>query len=310
MKKIITIFLLLTILLTVLLSLTGCDNQVNNDDIKAKITQELNYLDTKISNILNKLNNISLQNYTITSEEITLGQKSSSGSSEGNSSGGGESSGGSGSSGPESEGKQEQSSSQNQSGSESNQSNITTTKMEPESILESDENDIDWKSIKNEIEIINEAWGVIILDLSTLNVNNDDILGFSSALDDSILSIKDEKKPESLTKLAKLYSFIPKIERGISAENSIQNIKQVKSYVINAYSLVETGDWAGIQTNIAQSEETFNNLINDMEYMKDKEYKVNKTYVLIKELQNSLGYKDKKIFYVKYKNLMESINVL
>ena len=47
-----------------------------------------------------------------------------------------------------------------------------------------------------------------------------------------------------------------------------------------------------------------------MEYMKDKEYKVNKTYVLIKELQNSLGYKDKKMFYIKYKNLMESINTL
>ncbi len=310
MKKIITIFLLLTLLLTVILGLTGCDNQTNIDDVKSKITQELNYLDTKIINILNKLNNISLQNYTITSEEISLGQKSSSGSSGESSSSGGESSGGSGSSGPESEGQQEQSNSQNQSGSESNKSNITTTKMEPKSVLESDENDIDWKSIKNEIEIINEAWGVVILDLSTLNVNNDNILGFSSALDDSILSIKDEKKPETLTNLAKLYSFIPKIENSISAENSTQNIKQVKSYVINAYSLVEQDNWTEIQTNISESEETFNNLINDMEYMKDKEYKVNKTYVLIKELQNSLGYKDKKMFYIKYKNLMESINTL
>ncbi len=310
MKKIIAIFLLLTLLLTVILSLTGCDNQTNRDDVKSKITQELNYLDTKIINILNKLNNISLQNYTITSEEISLGQKSSSGSSGESSSSSGESSGGSGSSGPESEGQQEQPNSQNQSGSESNKSNITTTKMEPKSVLESDENDIDWKSIKNEIEIINEAWGVVILDLSTLNVNNDDILGFSSALDDSILSIKDEKKPETLTNLAKLYSFIPKIENSISAENSTQNIKQVKSYVINAYSLVEQDNWTEIQTNISKSEETFNNLINDMEYMKDKEYKVNKTYVLIKELQNSLGYKDKKMFYIKYKNLMESINTL
>lgn len=299
-------FLFLILLMVFFMVLTGCSkNETTSEDTKSKVVQELEYLDSQIVSIANKLNNISMRDYTISSEEVSLGEENSGGSS-GELSNGGSSSSGGGSSGSQ----QKESSSQSGSGGGSEKSNITTTQMELKTVLSSNESDIDWNSIKSEIEIISEAWGVVILDLSSLNVDNNDILGFSSTLDDSILSIKDENKVDTLTNIAKLYSFIPKFERAISSQSSTQNIEQVKSYIINAYSLVEQDDWTGIETNIFECENTFKNLLNDMEYIKDKEYKVNRTYVLIKELQNSLPYKDKKLFYVKYKNLMESVNSL
>lgn len=307
MRKNKIIFPILVALTIFVITLSGCSNNKENEDMKSKIARELDYLDTQIISILNDLNNISLQSYTVTSEEITLGENGSSG---GSSSGGSSSQSGSSSEGSSQGSEQKQSSSQGESGSSKQKSKTTIMKMEPKNVLSSDENDIDWNSIKNNIETINEAWAVVILDLSNVNVDNNDILNFSSTLDDCILSIKDEKKADTLTNIAKLYSFIPKFERGISAENSVQNIKQVKSYIINAYSLAEKDDWIAIGNNISECEKTFKNITNDMEYMKDKEYKVNRTYVLIKELQNSLTYKDKKLFYVKYKNLMESINTL
>lgn len=307
MRKNKIIFPVLVILSVIVITLSGCNNDTGNEDMKSKIARELDYLDTQIISILNDLNNISLKNYTVTPEEITIGEDGSSG---GSSSGGSSSQSGESSEGSAQGSEQKQSSSQSQSASDTKESKITIMKMEPENVLSSDENDVDWNSIKNNIQTINESWGVIILDLSNMNVDNNDILNFSSTLDDCILSIKDEKKTDTLTNIAKLYSFIPKFERGISAENSTQNIKQVKSYIINAYSLVEKDDWTAIGNNISECEKTFKNITNDMEYMKDKEYKVNKTYVLIKELQNSLTYKDKKLFYVKYKNVMESINTL
>lgn len=75
-----------------LIILTGCSNDQSAEDTKSKISQELDYLDTQIVGILNKLNNISLQNYEITSEEITLKENSTSGSQGGGSSTGGSSS--------------------------------------------------------------------------------------------------------------------------------------------------------------------------------------------------------------------------
>lgn len=73
-KAIITI---LIFILTILLLLTGCSSKQTPEDTKEKVIQELDYLDGKIISILNKLNNISLQNYEVTSKEITMGKEES-----------------------------------------------------------------------------------------------------------------------------------------------------------------------------------------------------------------------------------------
>ena len=320
-KKKILLFLLLSIIAVV--SLTGCSGDADGEDIKSKVSQELDYLDTKIAGMLNKLNNISIQNYTITSEEVSLTEPKSSGSSGGNEqSGGGASSGQEGQGGSQG-GSQEQGGSQgggsqgqgssqgggsSQGSSKSN--NVTAMQMEAKTILNSDQSDIDWNSIKTEVEILDEAWGVILLDLASLNVNNDDVLNFSATLNDCILSIKDEDKEKSLSNLAKLYSFIPKYETSISAANDKQIIKQTKSHIVNAYSVIEKDDWNGAKNSLSQAEETFKSITNDIDYIKNNEFKVNKTYVLLKELQNSLSREDKKLFYIKYRNLIESVNML
>lgn len=312
MKKNKIIIPILFLCIINLIVLTGCSSKGKTSDTsKDKVIQELDYLDGQIIGILNKLNNITLENYTVTSEETSLTESTSTGGDNGNSG----SSGGSGSSDSSGGGSNqssgvEQKQSSSQSGNSEDKSSITASQMEAKTILESDENDTDWSSIKSEIEKISNSWAVILLDLSNFNIDSNDVLSFSTTLDDSILSIKDENKEESLVNLAKLYSFIPMYERAISAENSVQNIKQVKSYIMNSYAGVEQENWNDVEFNISECEKTYKNIINDMEYVKDKEVKVNRTYVLIKELQNSLGYKDKKLFYIKYKNLIESINAL
>lgn len=279
--------------------LTGCSNDASTEDTKQKVAQELDYLDTKIISIINQLNNISLQNYEVTSKEVTLGQDESG---SGDSSKTGE--------GSQSSEQKESSNSQEQSSGESQKSNITTTQMESNTILESDQNNIDWKTIKTEIEEISSTWGVILLDLSSLNVNNDDILGFSRTLDNSVLSIETENKIDTLKNLSSLYSYLPKYEQSISYSTSNQNVKQVKSNLLNAYSFVDQENWVEVGTNINECAKNFQNILNDVNFVKDNEYKVNKTYILLNELQNSLEYKDKKLFYIKYKNLLESINTL
>lgn len=297
-KKIKNVFAIFIIICT--LTMTGCTKEDNNKkELKRKVGEELNYLDTHIISLINDLNNISLENYKVSSERVEMqeeSQKLSTGSV-----------GGEEKTTTQKEGQQ--SSGQSESGKNS-ESNINTTKMEPNAILASNKEEIDWERIKYEIESLNEAWTVILLDLYSLNVNNDDVVAFSTAIDSTIISIKNENKQDSLINLAKLYSYIPIYEKGISAENNIQNVKQTKSFLINAYSVVEQGNWYEIQTNINECEKTFKNVVNDIEFASKNEYKVNKTYVLIKELQNSLDLQDKEVFYIKYKSLLESVNTL
>lgn len=298
-KKFKNIFAILIIICT--LTMTGCTKNDDDDkkELKRKVGEELNYLDTHIISLINDLNNISLENYKVSSERVEMqeeAQKLSTGSV-----------GGEEKTTTQKEGQQ--SSGQSESGKNS-ESDINTTKMEPNAILASNKEDIDWQRLKYEIESLNEAWSVILLDLYSLNVNNDDVVAFSTDIDSTIISIKNENKQDALTNLAKLYSYIPIYERGISAENNIQNVKQTKSFLINAYSVVEQGNWDEVQTNINECEKTFKNVVNDIEFARKNEYKVNKTYVLIKELQNSLDLQDKEVFYIKYKSLLESVNTL
>lgn len=281
--------------------MTGCAKKDDKKDLKEKVSEELDYLDTHIISIANSLNNISLENYTITSQRVEVEEKSKK-SSSGNSGGNQET--GTGQSGQGSSEKSQD----NQNSQKNN--NINTTKMETNSVLDAIKSDIDWNSIKYDIENLNQSWSVILLDLYSLNVSNDDIIAFSRELDNCIISIKNENKIDSLNNIVRLYSYIPIYERAISAENSMQNIKQTKSFLVNAYSFVEQGNWSEVQSNINECEKAFKSVVNDIEFAKKNEYKVNKTYILVKELQNSLDLQDKEVFYIKYKNLLESINTL
>ena len=242
-------FSILFILIIFLMFLTGCDNNNSKQDPKAKVTEELDYLDSQIITICNRLNDITLKNYMITTEEIQIGEKSSQSSS-----------GSSGGKNEESGNEQSQSSSQKEDSSQSEKNSATVSSMEPKSILDLDETNIDWEIIKNEIETLNEAWSVIILDLTSVNADNNDILSFSTYLNDSLLSIKNENKKDTLNNLTKLYSLIPKFEQQIDQNNSVKNVKQAKANLINAYSLLEQNDWAGIENKVSLLDTTFKNL--------------------------------------------------
>lgn len=286
MKKVLFIFVFF---IFILMTLSGC-NKDENKELKEKVIQEIEYFDSKIITMLNELNNISFENYTLVSKEITVGTDSKSQS--------------------QNTSKQSMTTEGTDDKKVQSGNTITATELETDTILESDQNNIDWKAIKSEIELLNSSWSIVLLDLYDSNVNNDDILNFSRALDISIISIKNENKKDSLSNLAILYSYLPKYLESISAENGMQNAIKTKSYLINAYALLEQDDWTNIMTNVIEAEKTLNNILNDLEFIKNREYKANKSYVLLKEFQSSLETKDKQIFYLKYKNLMESINTL
>ena len=180
--------------------------------------------------------------------------------------------------------------------------------MITDATLMKDKNNINWDLIKPEIELLNESWNVIVLDLYTLNVKNDVILDFSNKLNKCIVAIKNEDKAQSLKTLANLYSSIPIFLKEIKDDENTQKIRQTQSYVINAYSLAEDMGNTEIRNNITKAIETYSEIMSDVNYTKDHSYKVNKIYVLLNELLNSLDEKDSDVFYIKYKVFMEAVN--
>lgn len=69
LKNIFTIL----IIFILLLSLTGCNSKDKNENIlNEKVKEELAYLDSEIVNLINSLNNITIENYKISTKEVDL----------------------------------------------------------------------------------------------------------------------------------------------------------------------------------------------------------------------------------------------
>lgn len=187
---------------------------------------------------------------------------------------------------------------------------IAMTNMQPNSILKSNTEDIDWDFMKSQIELINASWSVMMLELYKSNVSNDDIISTSDLINKTIISIKNEDKATTLTNLTNLYSYIPKFVNILSSEKQKFNLENTKYHILATYSFITQDDWNSSIASLTEVENAFLIILNDTEYSKNKEFKINKIYMLIKDLQKAVLHTDKELFFVKYKNLIENLNTL
>lgn len=266
-----------------------------NDNTKNKINEELSFLETKLLGMINSLNNIPFSNSVLLEQNSIKGQASSSGRQSSQGKEGSESSQSSGG---------EESSSGNSGGSSKNE-DYTKYNVKTQNILTNDNIEIDWNYIKNTVQVIYTSWPSIMIDLHSTNVKNEDILSFSNTLDVLIVNVQNEDKKQVLNSLAILYSFIPIYKEQYSEDNDEINISYTKAHIINSYVLLEEDKWDEIQAQITKASEYFGLIINSINEKRNQS-SISKTYVLINEMNNVIKLKDKKLFYMKYKNLMES----
>ena len=298
-KKIILYFIIFCFLL---ISLTGCGANSNEEEIlKDKVKSEISYLDMKLIGMLNNANGISLENYIVKAEEINE-EETSSGSANKDSTGGGSDEEKSGSdSSKEGEGDNK--------GEESieSESNDVNFRMEGNEILLQNRS-TDWNLLKSEIEKLYSSWTTIVLDLYKVNINSDEILTFNNDLDTAIQAIKSEDKIQTLNSLAKLYSYISKFSNASNSDVKMNSIYQTKSNLLNAYVLVEQDNITELQKQLSNTEQAFLPIINDISSQDSNQSNINKAYILIKELQNYTNGNDKDVFYIKYKNKIKELN--
>lgn len=288
MKNIITkIFIILIIITSCILGFFIYSKAKENPKEENKLKTEIEYLDVAITNLINEINGIKLENYRIAIDKIEESQgNADSGSSE-----------------------EENSKKETEQGNESKQE-VTITKMEEQQIpVEKEE--INWDLIQAKTELLYSVWATIILDLYSENTNSETMLGFSNTLDQTLIAVKEKDKKNSTESLARLYSFLPKFTQNSKMEAVEKNVIQTKSYILNSCAFVESENWDKVQIEVYNAEKKFVEIMKDLNKKEEKKkYNINKTYILIQELKNSLATKDQEIFYIKYKNLLEEFNVL
>lgn len=304
MKKLkkIAYFILIVIILILSSIIYSNANKDDETDQKTKTLTEIKFIESKLVNLFNTMNNIVYENYKVeVSKEMKSkseqtsgeGQQSSSGS-QGGSSGEGESSIGESSSG----------------GSNSNTSNEQEVKkfeLKEQNILTSDD-EINWDSVKSEVEILYTSIPGITLDLYQVNLNQEDILGFNREYDNLTKVVKDENKKETLAQLTVLYDYIPKFIKNVNDEELFRVVLETKAPIFKAYAKLEDKDWDGISNDVKNAIDTFGQLLTSTKTEAYKQYTVNKIYIMLNELQNAVNIQDESVFLIKYKNLLEELN--
>lgn len=307
-------YLVLSIILISVFSLTGCSMKSENSSssLNDKVNSEVDYLDEQLLGMLNKLNNISLQRYIVVSEKITNDSATSSTGENEQMSSGGES-GGSNSSGQDSSDSSQSSAQEEGGDSDSSKldSNSTSMKygMKSNNIL-SRTDSVNWEEFNTDIENLYDTWSTITVDLYKQGVNNNMVLNFSSDLQTTLNSIKTQDKNTSLENLSKLYSYIPEFSTSSNGDGLKTNVLKTKSSLVSAYSLVEQDKWEEIQIKLNNTEQNYMPILNDIISNSNKEYNINKAYILIKEMQSSAIDKNKDSFYINYRNLLQELDVI
>ena len=301
MKKY-TIIAYISLILIVLLSgffiykVFGQEN--SNKKLEEKTLAEIKHLENEFQNLFNELNNISFERYKISSNEIKEEENKNETSEESKSSN---------SSKGKNSGKEE--SSDSKSSEESSKDN-KQYKLEENGILTKD-SEIDWNQIKNNVEKMYTSLYPTTLDLYQTSINQQDIIRFNKEYDNLVKAVKEENKENSLKELTILYDYLPKFIESCTNSEKEKTIIKTKNNIFKAYSILDKEEWNDISDSINNATQEFAKLITDSNNKQNgNQYNINKIYIIINELQNATTLKDKEVFLIKYKNLLEELQNL
>lgn len=324
MKNIRRIAYIVVIIILIILSLTIYTNANKSDekDQKEKTFSQIKYMEGKIANLFNSMNNIEARNYSVVTSEMSKATTQKSNNQD-NSSSGGESQS------KQQEGEQSSSSSSGgggggQGGGKSSQAEENTGDTSEEASKEEKQNnkkfelqatnvltrteDINWDIVKSQVENLYTSLPSITMDLYQFNINQEDILGFNSEYDKLTSVVKEEKKEETLAELTKVYEYFPKFLRGSGQELLYTTLIETKWNVFKAYSKLDSKNWQEITNDVKSAIDTYSKLLTNTEVDTRKQYNISKGYIMLNELQNAVSLNDTTVFLIKYKNLLEEMN--
>ncbi len=314
------ICLILAIIL-ICVKVMAASDKSSEKDLNNKIEEEIRYLDSNLIKLMNKLNNITVINYKVYTKEINEPNSSSEGgeSGKGNSSSsmqeGNSSSGSSSDSQQQSgEGSGQGGGSQSQNGSSSStgsSESIAISELIPNTILSSNNDEPDWVELAYLLENIYSTWPTINLDLQQKGISNEMIEGFSLSMNGAIQSLKNQDKNNTLINLYNMYINLPRYIMAITNDAKKINLYNTKANILNAYVLVATTDkWNDITSSIIEAKNSFNSILTSENDDKNEKINMQKTYVIMEDLERASKLNDKDIFLIGYKNIIQQLETM
>lgn len=154
------------------------------------------------------------------------------------------------------------------------------------------------------------AWTSTLIDLNSLNVNQENLVFYTNNLDSLIKALEKENKVECLKLLSNSFTLMTSYYDEYSEDPTKQNVYQTKSNILSAYALVDEDNWEDINIFLTNAQTIFLNIVNSPIENSSKISNINKAYILLNQLKTSAENEDRNTFYINYKNVMKELDVL
>lgn len=164
---------------------------------------------------------------------------------------------------------------------------------------------LQWKDISKEVEEISISIDTIIQDLSELDVSNEDILALRNEVNSLIISAGNKDEYNLLQKASNLYSLLPNYMEKYSEDKNKIDIMKLKGLVLTSYIQANSLEWNLSKDTIILAEAKYNEMMNNIDYMKEYSNSLNKVYVLLEELKNAIELQEIELTKVKFINFIE-----
>lgn len=307
MKKTLKISL---IIIGILIFFSGCKNSNSDSDLKQKVNSEVSYLDSELVSMINELNSIDYSKYEVDVQDYKEGlEKNLNKQSEENQNSGEEKSedngkGDDGSKESENESNQQKESVDKQN-SDSSKKNYS---MKPNNVLGNEVN-IDWDKLRSRAENLYSTWTVILADLSRIGIPGEKLDEFSSEIDLVAVATQKEDETALINELVKLYKSLSDFVE-IYGNFEEKNVIYTKYNLLICYKYAMLENWIELEKALSDLKLSFSNINNKKDLYSGKEANIERAYIIISKMNNSKEVLNKEIFFIKYKNLMQELNVI
>lgn len=169
------------------------------------------------------------------------------------------------------------------------------------------DNGINWDEVSKDVEQINNSLDTILLDLSDIKISNEDLINFRNETNNLNIAITKKDEYELMQRCSYLYSLLPGYLEKSSGNNNEVSTMKLKSLMVSSFVQANFYEWENAKTTIGIAETKYKEMMDDVNYMKDYSYNLNKIYILIEEMKNTIDLQEADLTRIKYINFIEKI---
>lgn len=166
---------------------------------------------------------------------------------------------------------------------------------------------LNWDLIEENVIDLNGVLDTVILDMTEMEISNEDILVFKDGVNRLSIAVSNKDINTVLEEYRLLYSVLPSYaQKAFNNKNEVKQL-ELKSMMISSYVYSNLLNWELARSTVDSAEIKYKEMMDDVDYMKEYHYNLNKIFVLLSEFKNAINLQEIELVKIKYVNFIEKI---